>query len=310
MKKQTQLKLLKKSILDNYKQMIHCVSVRGTWTKGALSIGLTKKEIVQFPLLVLLVLFLSVHCHSFEGVGECSKLITDFAFLTKKSVYLPEILKGSCVIHSEKDFTKVMRSAGFNYKEQGSVITLTEIPASLPKIWHAPLKRYVVNFAFLNKSSVIDCGLKMQDVLASLNNLSVSFSVGASFGCPAFDDDGSFAFSANATLTDRWNYTHGTETQRPKSTITSSTGAVTTEFDYLTTGLDISLNQTEHGQYYALRYTSNNGSIITSAGAITELVESDIVETYKKKRKLWFIPLGEYVVESNYKMLLQIKELK
>lgn len=259
---------------------------------------------------MLSVLFLSVHCHSFEGVGECPKLLTDFAFLMKKSVYLPEALKGSCVIHSEKDFPKVIKSAGYNYKEYGSVITLSEIEQPKPKIWHAPLKRYLVNFAFLNKSSVKDCGLKMSDVLASLDNLSVSFSVAASFGCPAFDDDGSFAFSANASLTDRWNYTHGTETQRPKSTITSSTGAVTTEYDYLTTGLDISLNQTEFGQYYALRYTSNNGSIITSAGAITPLVESDIVETYKKKRKLWIIPLGEYKVESSYKMLLQIKELK
>ena len=100
----------------------------------------------------------------------------------KKSVYLPEALKGSCVIHNEKDFPKVLKSAGFAYKEHGSVISLTEIEPPKPKIWHAPLKRYLVNFAFLNKSSVKDCGLKMNDVLASLENLSVSFSVGASFG--------------------------------------------------------------------------------------------------------------------------------
>ena len=145
----------------------------GNQIKGALYIGLTKKVITACQLLIILLLFQNVPCHSFEGVGECPKLLTDFAFLMKKSVYLPEALKGSCVIHSEKDFPKVLKSAGYNYKEQGSVITLTQIEPPKPKVWHAPLKRYIVNFAFLNKSSVLDCGLKMNDVLASNRNQSL-----------------------------------------------------------------------------------------------------------------------------------------
>lgn len=254
-------------------------------------------------------MFLNAPLLAFEGSGDCPKILTDYAFLSGKSMYLPKLLSGNCVIKDSRDIPKVMKAAGFNYKETKNVITLSEIVPPIVKPWQAPLKRYVVNFAFLNKSSSMDCGLSLHDILAGFANLKFSFSLAGSFGCPAYDDDGSFAFSVVAALTDEWQYTHGIETQRPKTEITANTGAVTTSYDYITTGLDIRLNQTETGQYYNLRYTGRNGSITTSHGAITELVESDIVETYDKKRKLWIIPLGTYKVDSMFKMLLQIKEI-
>lgn len=228
-------------------------------------------------------------------------------------MFLPKLLSGQCVIKDSRDIPIIMKAAGFKYKETKTSITLTEIsppPPPIIKQWQPPLKRYIVNFAFLNKSSSIDCGLTMKDILAGFVNLKLSFSIAGSFGCPAYDDDGSFAFSVVAALTDEWQYTHGIENQRANSEITTSTGAVTTSYDYITTGLDIKLSQTEFGDYYDLRYTSRNGSITTSRGAITELVESDILETYEKKRKIWFIPLGSYKIESMFKMVLQIKELK
>ena len=266
------------------------------------------KVIIKFVLLLIL-LYLNV-AHSFEGVGECSKLLTDFAFLLDKSVYLPKALSGNCVIKRSADIPKILKAAGYNYKEQNNVITLTEIKPLDFKPWRAPLKRYKVSFAFLNKSSMRDCGAKMSDVIAALDNISMSFSLALTFGCPALDEDGSFGFSVDAALYDYWHYTHGIEQQRSKSTITSNTGAVTTDYEYLTTGLDLELRQTEIAQTYKLRYTSNSGSVTTSEGAITQLVQSDVTEVYKKQRKFLIIPLGTYNVESSYKMLLQIKELK
>ena len=156
------------------------VSVAGTFRKMllfTLSLIVANRKLIYDPIFLV---YLNAPCHSFEGVGECSKLLTDFAFLLKKSMYLPEALKGNCVIKSEKDFPKVLKSAGYHYKESNNVITLSEIISPAPKVWHAPLKRYLVNFAFLNKSSFFDCGLKANDVLASLDNLKFSFSVGES----------------------------------------------------------------------------------------------------------------------------------
>lgn len=263
--------------------------------------------------LALSLLFLSVPSWAFEGTGECPKLLMDYAFLEGKSMFLPKLLSGHCIIKDSRSIPKIMKAAGYKYKEDKTTITLEELPPPPPpivKAWQPPLKRYLVNFAFLNKQSSKDCGLTINDILASFANLKLSFSVAGSFGCPAFEDDGTFAFSVVAALTDEWQYTHGTETQRANTEITTTTGAVSTSYDYITTGLDIKLNQTEQGQFYNLRYTSRNGSITTNHGAITELVESDIAETYEKKRKLWIIPLGTYTVEAMYKMILQIKEVK
>lgn len=263
--------------------------------------------------LALSLLFLNAPLWAFEGVGDCPKILMDYAFLEGKSMFLPKLLSGHCVIKDSRSIPKIMKAAGYKYKEDKTTITLEELPPPPPpivKAWQPPLKRYLVNFAFLNKQSSKDCGLTMNDILASFSNLKLSFSVAGSFGCPAFEDDGTFAFSVVAALTDEWQYTHGTETQRANTEITTTTGAVSTSYDYITTGLDIKLNQTENGQFYNLRYTSRNGSITTNHGAITELIESDITETYEKKRKLWIIPLGSYTVEAMYKMVLQLKELK
>lgn len=236
--------------------------------------------------------------------------MTDYAFLLKKSVYLPAALSGSCVVRSEKDFPLIFKSAGFNYKEKNSVITLSEIKPFFKPDFKPNRKDFVVNFAFLNKSSVIDCGIKLNDVLATFENLSFSWSVGGSLGCPALDYDGSFGFSVNASLFDKWQYTHGVEEKRSDSEIIAATGSVTTSYKYITTGLDILLYQTESGVFYSLRYTSKNGSITTSSGAVSEFVESDVNEQVKRKRKLWFIPLGWETLDYSYKMILQIKELK
>lgn len=258
--------------------------------------------------LTLSSLFLSAPCHSFEGSGECSKLVTDYAYLLKKSVFLPHSLSGNCVISSEKHFPLIMKNAGFNYKETASVISLTEVKPYIKPEFKAPKKEYLVNFAFLNTSSLINCGLTLDDVLASFKNLHFDFSVAGVFGCPALDKDGSFAFSVNAALNDSWSYTHGVEEQRAESQITASTGAVTTQYRYITTGLDIALNQRENGVFYSLRYTSRNGNITTSSGAVVDLVQSDITEVFKTKRKLWIIPLGYEDVENSYKLILQVKE--
>lgn len=227
-----------------------------------------------------------------------------------KSVYLPKALSGNCVVKRSGDIPKILKAAGYNYSEKNNVITLTEIKAPEIKPWRAPLRRFKINFAFLNKTSMIDCGARMGDVIASLENISLSFSLGLTFGCPALDDDGSFGFSVDASLYDYWRYTHGNEEQRSKSSITSSTGAVTTDYEYISTGLELELRQQEYSMTYRLRYTSKSGSVTTSEGAITDLIQSDVSEIYKKQRKFWIIPLGTYNVENSYKMLLQIKELK
>lgn len=263
-----------------------------------------------------LLLFLAVICPSlwaFEGVGDCQKLLSDFAVLTKKSAFIPVALSGNCIVKSERDFPLVLKSAGFHYKEKSGVISLAPIPQPVEKpapTWKAQTKNFKIDFAFINVSSALDCGITLKDVLFSFENLSYSFSVGGSLGCPALDNDGSFTFSVNASLTDSWSYTHGTETQRAQSEITSATGAVTTNYSWITTGLDLKLEQKESGVFYSLRYTSKNGSVSTSSGLVADLIQADILEEVKQKKKLWILPLGYVRNEARYKLVLKVTEVK
>ena len=123
----------------------------------------------------------------------------------------------------------------------------------------------------------------MNDILASFANLKLSFSVAGSFGCPAFEDDGRLHFSVVAALTDVWQYTHGTETQRANTEITTTTGAVSTSYDYITNGSRHKAKP--NGKRAVLRpslYIPQR-FITTNHGAITELVESDINRNIRKK---------------------------
>lgn len=264
--------------------------------------------------LILLFLFLVVPFSSaFQGQGDCNKLLSDFAQLTNKSVFIPSGLSGSCVVRSEKDFPLILKNAGFRYSEKGSFLNVVEIPPQKEKekeVFRPSPKLFQVAFSFINVSTALDCGLTLKDVLFSFENLDYSFSVGGSLGCPALDLDGSFSFKVNAGLVDSWKYTHGFESQRANSEITSSTGAVTTSYSYITTGLELSLSQTEKGVYYSLRYVSKSGAVTTSAGLVVPLVQADILEEVKQKRKLWIVPLGWENSTQKYKLILQIKELE
>lgn len=262
-----------------------------------------------------LFLFLVVLCPNiwaFEGSGDCSKLLSDFAFLAKKSAFIPSGLSGSCIVKNEKDFPLILKNAGFSYRDKGGVLSVAPIIPFEKKeeVWKPLKKDYEIYFAFINISSAIDCGLSLNDVLFSFENLNYAFSFGGSLGCPALDNDGSFSFAVNASLTDSWSYTHGLETSRAQSEITSATGAVTTSYTYITTGLELTLKQREDGVFYSLRYTSKNGSVSTSAGLVADLVQADILEEIRTKRKLWFIPLGWVSTDSKYRLILKIKEKK
>lgn len=258
---------------------------------------------------------LSPNLWAFEGVGDCQKLLGDFAVLTRKSAFIPAALSGNCIIKNEKDFPLVLKSAGFKYAEKSGVLTISALPAPVVKEekkpeWKPSSKQYKIDFAFVNVNSALDCGLTLKEVLFSFENLDYSFSIGGSLGCPALDSDGSFSFSVNASLLDKWTYTHGVETQRAQSEITSATGAVTTSYTWITTGLDLTLEQKESGVFYTLRYTSKNGSVSTSSGLVTDLVQADITEDIKQKRKLWIIPIGWWHTDARYKLVLKVTEVK
>lgn len=256
----------------------------------------------------ILNLFLISFAFSFQGQGECSSLISDYAILKGKSVFLPSSLSGDCVVKNEKDIPYIMKAAGFNYKERDRVLDISPVVPWSPKPWVPKSKKYRISFAFLNVSSAIDCGLTLDDILFSFSNLNGSFSVGGSLGCPALDRDGSFSLSVNANLVDTWSYNHGTEFSRPVSQITSATGAVTTSYNYITSGLELQLDQKETGVFYILRYTSASGSVTTSKGALVPVIIADVEELIHTQRKLWFIPLGWTDETAKFRLILQIVE--
>ena len=231
----------------------------------------------EFRFFFFVWLFFAVASFAFQGVGDCQKVLQDYAQLTNKSAFLPHLLDGNCIVQSEKHLPLIMKNAGFNYVEKNGTLSIKPIvyKEKEPEQWQPKDLYYDVEFLFVNVSSILDCGFKMDDVFFRLQNLNYSFSLGLNLGCPALDYDGSFAFKVNAHLLDSWQYSHGTESQRQRAQITSSTGAVTNEYDYITTGLNLSLSQTQKGVSFSLKYTGNNGSVTTSSGGVVDEVQAN-----------------------------------
>ena len=261
-------------------------------------------------MIIFFVLLLSVYCFSFQGAGDCEKLLTDYAQLTSKSVFLPRSLSGSCVVQSEKHFPFILKSAGFDYKLKDDVIQVSAIEKSpsqrVKSEWKPKSLFYNVTFVFVNSGSAYDCGLKMQDIVAKSYNLDYEFTLGLSLGCPALDYDGSFSFRVNAHLLDNWSYSHGIESARQSAQITSSTGAVTNQFEYITTGLNLTLEQNEKGVFYSLKYTGNNGSVTTSRGGVVDTIRASILDEYEAVRKFAFLPIGKEKKRALYNLVLLI----
>lgn len=254
-------------------------------------------------------LLLITNLFAFQGAGDCEKIISDYAQLTNRSVFLPHALQGQCIVQSEKHFPLILKNAGYNFTEKSGTIQIKEIPIPKEKE-KEPFKPkdlfYDVTFVFINTASALDCGLSVDDILMRWNNLQYSFTFGGAFGCPAFDYDGSFGFAVNAHLKERWEYSHGVESQRQYAQITSSTGAITNQYEWITTGLVLVLTQNENGIYYDLKYTSQNGSVTHSYGGIVEELRSLVEDEYTRTRKLWLLPLGRESVKSRYSLLLRI----
>lgn len=245
---------------------------------------------------------------SFTSSGDCGQVIQDYALLTKKSVFLPSTLNGECIVENEKHLPKILKAAGFNYKVLNDIITISEIQPYNPPSWKPQEKLYKIEFLFIHLGDAINCGLSMDDIIFKWHNLTYDFNFAGQLGCPALDQDGSFALSVNASLKDEWFYTHGIETERTKSRITSATGAVTTDYEFITSGLSLRLWQNENGVFYELRYTAKNGAITTSKGGIVGEVLADILDEYEKVRKFWFIPLGSEKENARYRLRLKITE--
>lgn len=267
------------------------------------------RHFFEFRIFVVCLFFLVCSSWSFQGVGECEKLLSDYAQLTNKSVFLPHTLQGQCVVQSEKHFPLILKNAGFNYSEKNGFLKVTEIPPYKEKEkepWKPESKFYDVEFVFVNMGNALDCGFRMDDIFLTLRNLDYNVSVGLALGCPALDEDGSFAFRVNAHLLETWTYSHGIEQQRQKAQITSSTGAVTNEYDWITTGLNISLSQTEKGVSFSLKYTGRNGSVTTATGGVVDEVKATITDEYVKTRKLWAFAIGKEKILAQYTLLLRI----
>lgn len=263
----------------------------------------------EFKFFFVMVLFLVCNSFSFQGVGDCQKLLEDYAQLTKKSVFLPHLLDGNCVVQNEKHLPLILKNAGFNYQEKSGYIQIKPIvplPEKPKEEWKPTDKYYDVEFVFINMSNAIDCGFKMEDVFFQLRNLDYSFSLGMSLGCPALDYDGSFAFRTNAHLIETWTYSHGIEQQRQLAQITSSTGAVTNEYSWVTTGLNLTLSQTQKGVSFSVKYTGRNGSVTTSSGGIVDEVKATVTDEFTRTRKLWAFPIGKEKILATYTLFLRI----
>lgn len=266
------------------------------------------KHAFSWKRFIFLLLAFSISSWAYTSSGDCGQVIQDYAILTKKSVFLPSNLTGDCIVENEKHLPKILKAAGFNYKVLNDIISISEIQPYNPPIWKPQEKLYKVEFLFIHLGDAINCGLTMEDIIFKWHNLTYDFNFAGTLGCPALDQDGSFALSVNASLKDEWLYTHGIETTRTKSQITSATGAVTTDYEIITSGLSLRLWQNENGVFYELRYTAKNGAITTSRGGLVAEVLADVLDEYAKVRKFWFIPLGSEKENARYRLRLKITE--
>lgn len=48
-------------------------------------------------------------------------------------MFLPKLLSGHCIIKDSRDIPKIMKSAGYKYKEDKRTITLEELPRPFPR---------------------------------------------------------------------------------------------------------------------------------------------------------------------------------
>lgn len=249
--------------------------------------------------------------NAFTSSGTCQNVLNDYLKLTGKSGYIDANLSGYCVINDEKQLKQTFRNGGYIYKEINGTIQVKP-KVDKPKeifTWKPGIKKFQVKFLFVNLSSLLDCGIKLNDVLATLYNTELTATIGASVGCPALDYDGSFKFVGNVSLTDKWEFSQGTESQKIRTQITTSTGAVSTQYDDYTTGFTLVLRQLEHSLNYELTYIGSNGSKTHNYGEITDKVIIDVWNDYEQLRKLWFIPLGYEKKRDTYKFYLQIESM-
>lgn len=246
---------------------------------------------------------------AFTSSGTCQNVLNDYLKLTNKSGFIDANLSGFCVVNHEKDLKQVLQNGGYIFKEKSSVIQVKQSQDKPKEIfsWKPVVKKFQVKFLFVNLSSLLDCGIKLNDVLASLYNTELTATIGASVGCPALDFDGSFRFVGNVAFTDKWEFSQGTESQKIRTQITTSTGAVSTQYEDYTTGFTLVLRQLEHSLNYELTYIGSNGSKTHNYGEITDKVNIDVWNDYEEIRKLWFIPLGIERKRDTYKFILYIE---
>lgn len=249
--------------------------------------------------------------NAFTSSGTCQNVLNDYLKLSGKSGYIDANLSGFCIVNHEKDLKQTLQNGGYIFKEKNGTIQVKQIQDKPKEIlsWKPSVQKFRVKFLFLNVSSLLDCGIKLNDVLATLYNTDLTSTIGVSVGCPALDYDGSFRFVGNVALTDKWEFSQGTESQKIRTQITTSTGAVSTQYEDYTTGFTLLLRQLEYSLNYELTYVGSNGSKTHNYGEITDKVIIDVWNDYEQIRKFWFIPLGVEKKRDTYKFYLQIDSM-
>lgn len=263
-------------------------------------------------------MFLSFLCGNvhaeFKSSGECYQVLNDYANLTNKSVFLPNDLSGKCVINNEKHLPKIFQNSGFFYKEKNDFISIKKIPEkNHEKKVLNPFKPYNIRatILFLNETSLNNCGLTVGDVIAQTYNFDYSFNFFSLLGCPGLNSTKSFIFKGNISLLERWQYSHGKEEKKEKAIITSSTGAVTNEYEYYTSGLNILLEQNEFQNLsYTISYLSDNETKFLNSGLVLlgEPLTLKIVDDVEKVRKIFFIPIGKELVKETYQLYIRFEK--
>lgn len=267
--------------------------------------------IKKFSLLLLLLLFGNVQqVFSFQGSGTCQSVLSDYISLSGKSAFLDGSLSGNCIVNNEKDFPKIFKHSAYLFTETKDIVSVKLRPEKkeIIKVWTPKKRMFKVKFLFVNYQSLLDCGIRLDDVIGSFFNLNLNMSIGGSVGCPALDYDGSFRFVGDISLTDKWRYSQGAESKRTITEITSTTGAVSTQYEYYTTGFTLDIIQTETSLNYHLIYIGKNGNKTENIGEVVNKIILDVWDDYTEVRKFLFIPLGVERKRDTFKLYLEIKE--